>query len=104
MTDLPDAALTLAYGRINKIDEEVDQINQVDALTLACGRINEVEEELDRVNEVEEEVDRVIEEEEPGEEADSVKTTTKLFDEAYIQDPIPNNVLGQLYRGQICSQ
>ena len=46
------------------------------ALTLACGWINDAEEE-----------------------ADDVKTITELFNEAYIQDPIPNDVLAQLCRG-----
>ena len=49
------------------------------ALTLACGRITE-------------------------EEADNVRTITKLFNEAYIQDPILNDVLGQLRRGQTRSK
>ena len=57
------------------------------ALTLACGRINEEEEA-----------------EEAKEEADNVKTITGLFNEAYIQDPIPNDVLGQLCRGQTRSK
>ena len=31
-------------------------------------------------------------------------TITELFNEAYIQDPIPNDVLGQLHRGQTHSK
>ena len=42
--------------------------------------------------------------EETEEGADNVKTITELFNEAYIQDPIPNNVLGQLHRGQTPSK
>ena len=45
------------------------------ALTLACGQINEE-----------------VQQAEEG--ADNVKTITELFNEAYIQDPIPNDVLG----------
>ena len=36
--------------------------------------------------------------------ADNVKTITELCNEAYMQDPIPNNVLGQLRRGQTRSK
>ena len=64
-------------------------------VALACRRINEVEEE---------EVDRIVEQEEAGEEADNVKTITELFNKAYIQDPILNDILGQLCRGQTCSK
>ena len=49
------------------------------ALTLACGRINE-------------------------KEADNVRTIIELFNKAHIQDPIPNDVLGQLCRGQTRSK
>ena len=62
------------------------------ALILACRRINE-EEEVQQAGE-----------EEAEEEADNVKTITELFNEAYIQDPIPNDILGQLRRGQTCSK
>ena len=55
------------------------------ALTLTYGQINE---EAQRAEEG----------------ADNVKTITELFNEAYIQDLIPNNVLGQLRRGQTCSK
>ena len=64
------------------------------ALTLACGWINEVEEE----------VNWAVKEEEAGEEASNVKTIRELFNEAYIQDPILNDVLGQLCTGQIHSK
>ena len=58
------------------------------ALTLVCGRINE---EVQRIKEAEE-------------EADNVKTITELFNKPYIQDPIPNDVLEQLHRGQTRSK
>ena len=60
------------------------------ALTLACGQINEEEE--------------VQQAEEAKKEADNVKTITELFNKASIQDPIPNDVLGQLRRGQTHSK
>ena len=50
------------------------------ALTIACGWINE-EEEAQRSEEAEE-------------GADNMKTITELFNEAYMQAPIPNDVLG----------
>ena len=59
--------------------------NLADAvLTLACGQ--------------------VIEGEEARPEADNVKTITELFNKAYIQDPIPNDVLGQLCRRETHSK
>ena len=36
--------------------------------------------------------------------AENVKTITELFNEAYMQDPIPNDVLEQLRRGQTRSK
>ena len=39
---------------------------------------------------------RIIEEKEAGEEVDNVNTITELLNEAYIQDPIPNDILGLL--------
>ena len=72
-------------------------------LTLVCGRINE--EEADRVVEVEEVQRAELEEvQRAEEEADNVKTIIELFNEAYIQDLILNDVLGQLHRGQTCSK
>ena len=56
-------------------------------LTLVCGRVEDVEE----VQPVEAEVD-------------DAKTITELFDNAYAIDPIPNDVLDQLRRGQTCSK
>ena len=56
-------------------------------LTLVCGQIDE-EEEAPQAEE----------------EADNVKTITELFNKAYIQDPIPNDVLEQLRRGQTRSK
>ena len=32
------------------------------------------------------------------------KSIEELFNEAYTKDPIPDDVLGQLYRGQTCSK
>ena len=68
-------------------------------LTLACGRINE-EEEAQRAVEAEE----AQQAEEAEEGADNVKTITELFNEAYMQDLIPNDVLGQLCTGQTRSK
>ena len=42
--------------------------------------------------------------EETEEGVDNVKTITELLNKAYIQDLIPNDVLGQLHRGQIRSK
>ena len=67
------------------------------ALTLACGRINEEAQQAEKA----EEAQRA---EDTEEGADNVKTITELFNKAYIQDPIPNDVLGQLHRGQTCSK
>lgn len=36
--------------------------------------------------------------------ADIADTIQKLFDDCYIQDPILNNILGQLHRGQTWSK
>ena len=59
------------------------------ALTLACGRV-EVE-DVEEVQPVEADVD-------------DAKTITELFDDAYAIDPIPNDILDQLRRGQTCSK
>ena len=32
------------------------------------------------------------------------KSIEELFNKAYIKDPIPDDVLGQLHRGQTCSK
>ena len=37
-------------------------------------------------------------------EVDDAKTITELFDDAYAIDPIPNDVLDQLHRGQTRSK
>ena len=88
--------MTLACGRVEVEDvEEVQPVKaEVDdaktiALTLACGRV-EVE-DVEEVQPVEAEVD-------------DAKTITELFDNAYAIDPIPNDVLDQLRRGQTHSK
>ena len=99
----PDA-LTRRYGNLPKEGGKYDECTKFQyqvvlkpqnvtelldtVLTLACGQINE----------------EVQQAKEAKEGADNVKTITKLFNEAYIPDPIPNNVLGQLHRGQTCSK
>ena len=70
------------------------------ALTLVCGRVNEEAQQAEEA----EEAERAEETEETKEGADNVKTIIELFNEAYIQDPIPNDVLGQLHRGQTRSK
>ena len=74
------------------------------ALTLACGRINKEEEVEEEEVERAEEVEEAQQTEEAEEGAGNVKTITELFNEAYMQDPMPNDVLGQLCRGQTHSK
>ena len=57
LTEVPDTALTLACGRIDKDEEEADNVVQIDE-----------EEEAQQAEE----------------EADNIKTITELFNEAYI--------------------